>query len=162
MLGAGHGVITKHVHRPYNKCVMHNMRVTTACKTSSHTQSTVSYSHNKVNRSITNAWLTQSSPQSDIIAGYIVYGPVTETLHPPGDFWRPLFLETLAIGLLKSGCLQKSQCWIKPWGRFFSKWPPNFNKCLVFGTIFFVFQQFSLSLMKYKCLGLYYITVKSS
>ena len=49
----------------------------------------------------------------------IVYGPVTETLHPPGDFWRPLFLETLAIGLLKSGCLQKSQCWIKPWGRFF-------------------------------------------
>ena len=44
----------------------------------------------------------------------IVYGPVTETLHPPGDFWRPLFLETLAIGLLKSGCLQKSQCWMKP------------------------------------------------
>ena len=42
----------------------------------------------------------------------IVFGPVTETLHPR-DFWRPLFLETLAIGLLNSGCLQKSQCWIK-------------------------------------------------
>ena len=46
----------------------------------------------------------------------------------------------------------------------FSKWPPNFNKCLVFGTIFFffVFRQFSFSLMKYNHFGLYFITIKSS
>ena len=72
----------------------------------------------------------------------IVYGPVTETLHPPGDFWRPLFLEILPIGLLKSGCLQKSQCWIKPWGRFFSKWPPNFNKMSCFWYYFLYFDNF--------------------
>ena len=103
-----------------------------------------------------------TTPKKWIIKSFIlVYGPVTETLHPPGDFWRPLFLETLAIGLLKSGCLQKSQCWIKPWGRFFSKWPPNYNICLGFGTIFCI-RQFSFSLMNYNHLGLHCITIKIS
>ena len=72
---------------------------------------------------------------------HIVYGPVTETLHPPGDFWRPLFLETLAIGLLKSGCLQKSQCWIKPWGRFFQN-GRQISTNVLFLILFFVFRQF--------------------
>ena len=93
--------------------------------------------------------------------GLIVYGPVTETLHPPEDFWRPLFLETLAIGLLKSGCLQKSQCWIKPWGRFFQN-SRQISTNVLFLVLFFVFRQFSFSLMKYYHLGLYYITIKSS
>ena len=48
MLGAG--ILTNHVHN--NKCTMHSMQVTAACKTPSHTQSTVSYWLNEVNRSI--------------------------------------------------------------------------------------------------------------
>ena len=46
----------------------------------------------------------------------------SNTKHAPlGDFWRPLFFESLSIGKLKSGCLQKSPPWVKWWGRFFFK-----------------------------------------
>ena len=46
--------------------------------------------------------------------GYnIDYRLATQNMHPPGDFWRPLFFESLSIGKLKSGCLQKSPPWVK-------------------------------------------------
>jgi hypothetical protein len=43
----------------------------------------------------------------------LVHGLDIETLTPPGDFGRQLFLETLPIGKLESGCLQKSRWWNK-------------------------------------------------
>ena len=82
---------------------------------------------------------------------HIVYEPVTETLHPTGDFWRPLFLETLAIGLLKTGCLQTSLCWIKPWGRFFQNGRQISTNVLF--LVLFLFRQLSFSLMKYNHMG---------
>ena len=80
---------------------------------------------------------------------------------PPGGF-----LETTIFGNLSHRAIEirlpaKIPVLDKAVRALFSKWPSNFNKCLVFGTIF-VFRQFSFSLMKYYHLGLYYITIKSS
>ena len=82
---------------------------------------------------------------------------------PPGGF-----LETTICGNLNHKAIEirlpaKIPVLDKAVRALFSKWPPNFNKCLVFGTIFFfVFRQFSFSLMKCNHLGLYYIIIKSS
>ena len=43
----------------------------------------------------------QTAVQSDIVRG-----PITETLPPPGEFRRPIYLKTLVKELLKSSCLQ--------------------------------------------------------
>ena len=52
-----------------------------------------------------------------------VYPDIEKVPLSPGDFGRQLFLESLPIGLSKSGCLQKSRRWKKRC----SKWPPKFT-----------------------------------
>ena len=55
------------------------------------------------------------------LMSWIDYRLATQNMHPPGDFWRPLFLESLSIGELKSGCLQKSPVGWSGEGAFFKR-----------------------------------------
>ena len=50
----GAGVITKRARN--SKFSMHNFRITAACKIPSHTQSTVFYRFDEVNRSVQMTW----------------------------------------------------------------------------------------------------------
>ena len=61
---------------------------------------------------------------------------------PPGGF-----LETTIFGNLSHRAIEirlpaKIPVLDKAVRALFSKWPPNFNKCLVFGTIFLYFDNF--------------------
>ena len=48
-----------------------------------------------------------------LLVALVVHGPAIEKVHRSGDFGRQLFLDSLPIDLLKSGCLQKSPRWEK-------------------------------------------------
>ena len=54
---------------------------------------------------------------------FLVYGPGTETLPPPGDFCRPIYLKTIAYEILKSDCLQVNRWWVWSWRAFEDRYP---------------------------------------
>ena len=68
------------------------------------------------------------------------YRLATQNMHPPGNFWRPLFFESLSIGKLILGCLQKSSPWVKRRGRFFPNGLQNTIYSLITIQIVYFYQ----------------------